>query len=347
MRRAAFLIFLLLLLLGSVSLASTTPAFRLATTLDANTPNISIGAPDVLHRDGWDRYLMYFSANSTVQHGKPSSLPPTDPGTAGVCGEWADRIWMTWSFGDGIAPSGWNADDGYGNVPPFLLLSPGGCGESALIGDPSVVFWQGKWHLYYEGTDFCDASQGRIFHATADSWFGPWTKQGMVTGLWGMTSLTGSGLSWPAVLEENGDLYLVFQDENQRLLCAKALDASAHHFRMEGWNPAAPYGVANPRPIVEVPGSMVSDGQVVPYADGRYRLLVTVDHEIREAWSTDKLRFPLPTRLIAPSYGEIGVSDPSFLRVAGLERVYYTRWDDLFHGSWPRGSINVAYEEFR
>jgi hypothetical protein len=122
----------------------------------------------LLHDPEWDRYLMYFTANGSIVSGRPSNKVPGDPGTYNdTCATWwGDRIWLTWHFGDGINPQGWDAADGVGNVPPLLMLTVGGPGESAMIGDPAVVYWAGQWHMYYDGTDDCAGNSNQIFHAT-------------------------------------------------------------------------------------------------------------------------------------------------------------------------------------
>jgi hypothetical protein len=64
--------------------------------------------PSIIHHSGWDRYLMYFSINSTVKNDYPSLSKPGDSGTYNdKCNTWhADRIWFTWHFGDGVESSG-------------------------------------------------------------------------------------------------------------------------------------------------------------------------------------------------------------------------------------------------
>lgn len=292
----------------------------------------------VLHDNpDWDRYLMYFSANSAVRGGKPvgDTFTPIDPGTYNTqCGTaWGDRIWLTWSFGDGKNPLGWNAPDCCGNTPPFLLLGLGaqdtdgdgtieptdyqGIGERALIGDPAVVFWQGKWHMYYEGTDDCAAAANRIFHATADSWFGPWTKKGLVTGLGGSTA--GSGQSWPTLyIESPTKLGLYFTDGNVQLLAADTTDPNGQAF-------------------VAIPGAVVPQqanrGQVIPTATG-FKLVYdvftgTTVEEIRASTSTNRYSFPAGKTAFAAGPAHLGFADfglglPSVLKVGSEERVYFT-----------------------
>lgn len=228
----------------------------------------------VIKENGWDRYLMYFSCNSTVVNGKPSTLTPGDTGTYNSPANswWADRIWLTWSFGDGKSISEWDANDGYGNIPPFLMLSPGGPGESCLIGDPSVVYWQDQWHMFYEGTDNPNGVDNRIFHAVAPNWNGPWTKQGMVNGLWGDTR--NCGLSWPTVMIDNGQLVLYFTDNCSRLMAAVNTDLTGHNFMMANFNGLIPLnydpdlGPVNPVPVC----NNVNRG-TVKYFNGQYQLV--------------------------------------------------------------------------
>ncbi|KAF0218734.1 MAG: hypothetical protein FD174_2517 [Geobacteraceae bacterium] len=281
----------------------------------------------VLHEQGWDRYLMYFSISSSVVNGKPANTTPGDNGTYNSkCNTWwGDRIWLTWHFGEGKDPAGWNANDGYGNIPPFMVLNIGGAGESALIGDPSVVYWKNKWHMFYEGTDSCDGSNNRIFHATADSWFGPWTKQGEVQGLWGM--VTGSGLSWPTILVEDDQLYLYFTDGYVRLLAAKALDSTGHNFVMMNYDVSKPLGLSNPAPVS---AELINRGQVVKNGS-LYKLLY--DNFGRTAISmsesNDKFNFPSGTIYLlpqsnSPNWENLRVGLPSYLAVGGEQRIYYT-----------------------
>ncbi len=299
--------------------------------------NLKYFGQSVLHEPGWDRYLMYLSMNSSIVNGKPANTAPGDPGTYNQqCGTWwADRIWLTWHFGDGKTPTGWNANDGYGNIPPILMLNIGGPGESGLIGDPAVVYWNGQWHMYYEGTDWCDGSHNNIFHATAPSWFGPWTKQGPVWGLWGLHGQppeTDSGFSWPTVLIENNQLYLYFTDGHVRLLAAWAMDNTGHSFYMMNYNPNQALGATNPAPVLPITPTveMANRGQVVKVGN-QYKLIY--DNfgrtQIKVSVSNNKFSFPvgstvLTTQASNPLWENVRVGLPSYLLVSGEERVYYT-----------------------
>lgn len=272
----------------------------------------------VLHEQGWDRYLMYFSSNSTVNNGTIGVSSPGDKGTYNdACNTWyADRIWYTWHFGDGKDPNGWDADDGYGNTPPTLALGIGGRGETALIGDPAVVEWGGKYHMYYEGTDRCDGMENLIFHATSDSIFGPWTKQGEVQGLGGQRR--GSGLSWPSVYIENNTLYLLYTDGHVALLMASTTNPDGHSFIME--NEGKP-------PLAE----QVNDVDIRKIGAYYYLVYDTfMEKGIKITRSTNKLSFP-PGLLILDKrnngWEDLAASLPSFVSKyqtgESLDRIYY------------------------
>jgi len=280
--------------------------------------------PWVMHEPGWDRYLMFVSMNSTVAKGKPSKGNGDANTYNSACKTYfADRIWVTWHFGNGLTPSEWGGADSYGTTGPLLLLSPGGPGEDALIGDPSVVYWQGKWHMFYEGTSRCDGNDNRIFHATADNWSGPWTKQGEVWGLYG--DLTGSGLSWPTVMVDNGQLHLYFTDGSVRLMAATALDSTGHHFLMENYDQTQPLGMSNPAPVI---GSLVNRATVVK-TDNGYKMVY--DNfgrtEVRVTESTNKFNFASGIQVLTTEAGtwqtkHVGL--PQLLKDGTSERIYYT-----------------------
>lgn len=282
----------------------------------------------VMHQNGWDRYLMYFSINSSIINGKPAN---TEQGNANTynnrCGTWwADRIWLTWHFGDGKSLNGWNTNDGYGNVPPILMLDIGGVGESALIGDPSVVFWKNQWHMFYEGTDDCSGNNNRIFHATAPNFSGPWTKQGMVQGLWG--NLNGSGLSWPTAFIDNDELYIFFTDGNIKLRAAKALNYYAHSFVMMNYDSTKPFNeLTNPKPVSP---DLINRGQVVKIGQS-YKLIY--DNfgrtQVKSSISNTPFNFPsgnvlFTTQNSTPAWENLRVGLPSILIVNGEQRIYYT-----------------------
>jgi len=286
----------------------------------------------VIKENGWDRYLMFFSCNSTVVNGKPSTSSPGDSGTYNTPASswWADRIWLTWSFGDGKNINGWDANDGNGNIPPFLMLSPGGSGQSCLVGDPSVVYWQGQWHMYYEGTDNPDGSGNRIFHATASSWMGPWTKQGQVSGLWADTR--SCGLSWPTVLVDGSQLVLYFTDNSCRLMAAYNTDTTGSNFTMANYDGGIPLnydpnqGTVNPVPV----RNNVNRG-TVKYFNGTYNLVF--DNFGRTttytATSSNKFNFlnVTATQIMSTSDGawyNNNVGLPSFCFGSYTNRIYFT-----------------------
>jgi hypothetical protein len=295
-------------------------------TLDfANlTYPISFGCrfgPFVMKPPDTDRYLMYWSGNFCVKNGKPvdaSVTPgPYDPNTwnAGCNTFYGDRIWLTWHMGDGVDPAGWDADDGNGNKAPFLLLPAGGSYEESLVGDPTVIYWNSKWHLYYEGTNYCDGTNNFIFHATSDSWFGPWTKQGLV---WGITGNYGSvGYSWPHAFVENGELYLYSTNSSQQLTCHKAIDSAGQYFMpmREG------------RPTQDDP---CARGQVLAAPGGGYILVADVNNGkgLTYSVSNDKTYFPkgqvIADTSILGAASANSVGTPCAMLDNGKLRVYFT-----------------------
>jgi len=301
-------------------------------TVYAASGTLTYGSPEgndyfgpwVMHEPGWDRYLMFLSMNSTVVGGKPSKGKGDNGTYNSACKtDYADRIWVTWHFGDGVTPAGWGGADSYGTTGPLLLLSPGGPGENALIGDPSVVYWQGKWHMYYEGTSSCDGNNNRIFHATADNWSGPWTKQGELWGLYG--DLTGSGLSWPTVMVDNGQLHLYFTDGSVRLMAATALDNTGHNFVMENYDNSKPLGMNNPAPVIS---SLVNRATVVK-AGSVYKMVY--DNfgrtEVRVSESANKFSFAPGSQVlntVAGTWQAKHVGLPQLLLDGTSQRIYYT-----------------------
>ncbi|MCR4274611.1 MAG: hypothetical protein NUW02_00990 [Candidatus Campbellbacteria bacterium] len=343
--------FVLLVLVASLFLMQPAVAQvpTVTPTLTFNNPLIHPFGQHVLHRDGWDRYLMYFSINSAVRHGKPvgEDFTPGDSGTYNTACHtwWADRIWLTWSFGDGKDPSGWNQNDGYGNTPPILLLNIGGqdidgdgvmeyegVGEQALIGDPYVVYWNNQWHMYYEGTSNCDTSDGMLFHATADHWFGPWIKRGPVNGLLG--SHANSGLAWATVLLDEGNLYLYYTDGNVSLRAATASDTTGQNF------------VSQTIPVI---GQMMSRGHVVKVPGG-YKLIydlfvgLPVVTEMRSSFSMNRFSFPVGVKILSSKPDYFGFSDtgmglPTYLKVGNEERVYFTG-HTYSESQWPGWEVS-------
>lgn len=262
-------------------------------------------------------YVMYWSGNFCVKGGKPVDaglVPgPYDPNTwnAGCNTFYGDRIWMTTHNGDGLDPAGWDASNG-----PTLLLPAGGPGQESLIGDPSVVYWNGKWHMYYEGTNYCDGTNNLLFHATSDSWFGPWTKEGKAWGVLGYIETV--GLSWVTTFVENGDLYLYYTNAMCRLTCAKASDTSGNFFDMmnEG------------RPVTP---SHCARGQVLAYQGG-YMLITDINNGeggkgVSMSLSDNKFSFFFSVQLfgldiLGPTAHGVGLPT-AILDTDGL-RVYFT-----------------------
>lgn len=318
----------------------------------------------VMNEEGWDRYLMYFTANSSVVNGKPSNLTDltlVDQDQLGLCGDtstggvsaYADRIWLTWHFEDGKDPAGWDAPDGQGNTPPLLMLGPDSPTTTnpegtRLIGDPTVIRVGSTWHMYYEGTTDClSATANKIYHATAPNWSGPWTKQGAITGLIGNEN--GSGFSWPtAILDASGDLLLFFTDSSVNLYAAKGLPPSYTAFTMLNYDPSVPNNTPyqtspgpdptvplNPTPVVAT-SVFINRGHVSRIRD-RFRLVYDnfFRNEIRVAYSDDATVFDLSGGedvVVAPGPGQVNGSDwrsvrtglPSFLSTKTGGRIYFT-----------------------
>lgn len=265
-------------------------------------------------------YVMYWSGNFLVKDGKPTDGPgPYDPNTwnAGCNTFYGDRIWMSVHHGDGIDPAGWESD----GVSPTLIHAAGGVKEQSLVGDPTVVYWNNKWHMYYEGTDYCDGTNGLLFHSTADSWAGPWTKQGRIWGPLG--HIVTCGFNWAGAFVENGELYLYYNNAHQRTTCAKANEPTGTYFDM--MNQGMPvYDFA------------CAEGQVLADGNGGYILVVdgagqqsgTEGKGIYISFSQDKFNFPLGELIIpkgatgASSANSLGL--PCALLDNGKLRVYYT-----------------------
>jgi len=314
--------------------------------------------PSVIKYPGWDRYLMFYSINSAIDpDGKPTNGPPYMSGTYNdVCNTyWGDRIWMTWHFGDGKDPAGWGADDGSGNTGPFLILDRGEPGGSALIGDPTVVFWEGQFHMYYEGTDQCDGNDNRVFHATAplDGWFDSWVKQGEVDLIGGMG---GSAISWPTALVEDGNLYLYYNDGCIRIRAAVASDTTGHNFTPINYsggldasdsclydNPKAISPEYTPRAQIAKHGS----------SDTEYIMVYEVDRftggKTAIAFSDDKFDFPagrvvLTPRDSDPYWEEYCTGLPCYYFNADEDehRIYYTG-ETFQNPPYREGSIGVHF----
>ncbi len=275
--------------------------------------------PDVQHVDG--QYVMYVTANSAISGGQPSNSGG-DAGTYNAtCNTFfGDRIWMTSNASSALGHFGWSQ--------PQLMLQQGGAGESALIGDPAVVYWKGKWHMYYEGTDQCSGLQNNIFHAVADSWRGPWRKTGLVWGLWGLRS-AGSGFSWPSVFVENDQLYLYFSDEVPTLRAARSISDDGQRFFMMNYNPNLPLSGSNPAPVV---ADTVNRAKVIKDPQGYVLVYDTLGRkEIKFSRSAQSpLAFNAGQRLIsvydpetkAWENGRVGL--PTAMYENGEYRLYYT-----------------------
>lgn len=282
-------------------------------------------SPWVMKNPGFDRWLMYLGINSAVVGGKPGVVYPGqegDPGTYNrVIGTWwADRIWVTWHFGDGKDPAGW--------AEPKLLLDLGepGSGEGALIGDPCVVYYGGKWHMYYGGVERADAHESKIFHAYAEpgALLGPWRKTGEVCGLIGRTD--GQGFQWPTAFVDNHNvLRLYFSDGSARILGAYCTSPSGTCFTMSRFDEKKPFGPVNPMPVLPGSGNRLG---VAKQGSAYYAAHDVFGwSKIRATTSLDPINWPAGTDLITPRAGEFDshrVSRPCLLYADGEWRVYYT-----------------------
>jgi hypothetical protein len=264
------------------------------------------------------QYCMFIGISSSIVCGRPSNSAPGDTNSFNpVCKTWwADRIWLLRHSGDGRDAKGWGQPD--------LVLTIGGEGESALIGDPCAVFWQGQWHMYYEGTDDCQGGSNRIYHATAASLSGPWRKQGAVRGLQG--NYGGSGLSWPTVLVDGKNLLLYYTDGWARLLCARSQAADGQQFETVNFDPGQPTDRNNPAAVV--PGEWVNRGQVVKVGD---RYLLVYDAGMRTAIKASLGKSPLafaPGVQIATTnqnaWESLHVGLPCVLQSGTECHIYYT-----------------------
>ena len=300
----------------------------------------------VMREPGTGRLLMFFSCNSAIRNGKPVRRGPGDPGTHNpVAPTWhADRIFVTWGSADG--KTGWDAESG-----PLLLLGPGGTNENCLIGDPTVVHWQGKWHMYYEGTSSDQGATNSLFHATADRWKGPWTKQGQVQGVMGHRGRC--GLSWPTTLIDGGLLILYYTDGKVRLMAAVNSDSTGHTFRMANYDASQPVnddprkGPVNPRPVIR--GTKVNRG-AVKFFDGAYHLVhdnmgrTTVFLRV----SADKFDFTDSPAKVLMTVSEKAWYDkhvglPSFFVGEGCDRIYFT--GATINPVWSYGQGKIGFYE--
>ena len=265
--------------------------------------------PWIMKSVGTGPYCLYYSGNFLVKDGQPTNGPgPYDPDTwnAGCNTYYGDRIWMAYHSGDGLDPAGWS--------DRTLLVRAGGDHQESLVGDPTVVFWNGQWHMYYEGTSYCNGGNNYICHATSPYSNGPWTKHGRVWGLTG--NFVNVGYSWATTFVDNGDLYLYYTNASQQLTCAKANEPTGQFFDMmnEG-------RFAYP--------NFCARGQVLAY-NGSYMLIVddSTGHGIYMSLSQDKFNFPLGTKLFGnevlgdASSNSVGL--PTAMFVNGDLRVYFT-----------------------
>ena len=300
----------------------------------------------VMREPGSGRLLMFFSCNSAIKNGKLVRRGPGDPGTHNpVAPTWhADRIYVTWGSSDG--KTGWDAESG-----PMLLLSPGGTNENCLIGDPTVAYWQGQWHMYYEGTSSDQGATNFLFHATAEHWKGPWTKQGQVQGVMGHRGRC--GWSWPTVLIDAGQLILYYTDGKIRLMAAVNSDATGHTFRMANFDAGQPVnddprkGPVNPRPVIR--GFKVNRG-AVKFFDGAYHLvhdnLGRTNVFLRV--SADKFDFTDSPAKVLMAVNEKAWYDkhvglPSFFAGEGCNRIYFT--GATSNAVWSYGQGKIGYYE--
>ncbi|MBU4210066.1 hypothetical protein KKC08_00145 [Patescibacteria group bacterium] len=274
------------------------------------SPVGNAGGQWIDHHPGWDRYVMYYSMTSTMINGKPSTTIPSNNDINN--GGWADRIWYTWHFGDGLNPDLWDPDD-----LPKLALDVGGPGESKLIADPFLVEWNGIWHMYYEGTDQPDGSGNSIFHATSESLFGPWTKKGEVLDFYG--SRDGMGPSWPSAFIKEDNLYLIYTDGTAHLFIAQATDSTGQKFKT----------LNNNQTILAV---SANKGHLV-YKDNRFLLFHSRATGVRLSESTNMLSFPAGITLFTftpndNDWDKDGIGLPFYLPKEKSdykkERIYYS-----------------------
>lgn len=267
-----FTIVLTLTLVMCLSVSVSEGATRESTLGYWGTSNVprSFG-PWVLNNPGWgSNHVMFVTHCSRVKNDENDM--PFPSGTEGnefyntVCNTpWSDRIWMYIS----------NSGDPYTWSLVGLALAQGGTGENSLIGDPSVVHWNNKWHMYYEGTSQCNGNGARIFHAWADDWSGPWYKTGQVTGLHGSTS--GQGYQWPTIfIEDDGNLYLIYSDGDGLLRISRCTNSNGTVFTTDNNGNTILYAHSNRATMIKEDGTywLVYDTDSrtkIKYVSSQYR----------------------------------------------------------------------------
>lgn len=306
---------------------------RMATYLPPAQPSKYFG-PYVIKMP--DRYVMFFSANGTIKDGKPSHISPGDPGTYNnVCSTWAaDRIWITWHLGDGKTPSGWDAPDGVHPNPPILALNIGDHPDEidkGLIGDQSVFYWKGQWHMYYTAAN-CGGGENIICHATAADWAGPWTKQGKINGLpIGRLPTNPIGIGGANVYLDGDELYFYYVDGGHNFPCARATNDTGQNFELYslmylGWGTSG-------------------ENRVTQEPNGSYRLLFDTEMQtqIYQGFSTNRFYFPYQhflfgTQNNTPQWENKITSQGFYMKVGDEHRYYYQG-----EGTEVLGGIGIFY----
>ncbi len=140
---------------AGISCAQPGPSATPTSLLPSNGENTSQYSPFVLHKPGWQSYLMYYCKNTPIN------------------GVWRDRIWRAESWTDGLGE--WN---------PGQVVIEGQLGrDDDLSCSPGVVIdAAGTWHMYYVGADRDTPMTLFLFHATAQAPGLVWTKQGKISG---------------------------------------------------------------------------------------------------------------------------------------------------------------------
>jgi len=196
----------------------------------------------VVHRQGWDRWLMFYGAFAD-QFGGLTSRPDTRlyPACGNHPGDPSENIWLTWSMTDGREFGQWA-----GVAPPLLLLtsldfaqwqnshfpSDASCllqgGTRWLIGDPAVETGKsGTWYMFFDtqsagcgnpaGTN---EPQNGIYVATSDSWYSGWKIRGKPA-LFGVPEF-----DFPSIFREpdTGEIFLYYGDRNVTIRGARVVD---------------------------------------------------------------------------------------------------------------------------
>ncbi|MDO8504799.1 MAG: hypothetical protein Q7S36_03005 [Candidatus Liptonbacteria bacterium] len=182
---------------------------------------------NVLHRQGWDRYVMFYGKISD-QFGGLTSVPDARlfPGAEGWnLGAYSENIWVTWSMTDGKS-FGQEA----GVKPPLLLITsldfvnfynshlPPGApvryldrGTCWVIGDAAgEVGNKGIWYLFFDTEEECGVApaQGGIYAASSKTWHSGYQIRGKAV-LPGIPPFF-----FPSVFREpdTGELYLYYSE---------------------------------------------------------------------------------------------------------------------------------------